>query len=206
MQYYPQKGDMLYYYGSEEVIWEGDESDVEFNSVGFMGTTIPVLSPHERIIKAQEGMDIKWDKLWEVSKDPDIKRGAVLSYSILLDMLLSIFWKDEGENRQSDSNNWQKIEKLIRSSRLYHLTPEQLAEKTGHSRSLIYDLCRNEIGSTPLQRLKDIRIEEARGLLKYTEMRVGEISDYLGYKRIHDFSREFKKEAGVSPREYRNIR
>ncbi len=202
-QYYPHKGDLLYYYGSEEVIWEGDDSEVDFYSVGFMGTGIPVLSPDERIIKAPDGMIKKWDKLWEVSKYPDVKKGTILSYSILLDLVLSVFWKEEGKKLQSDSNSWLKIEKLIRSGKLYHLSPDHLAEKAGLSRTSIYNLCRKEIGSTPVRRLKEIRIEEAKGLLKYTEMRIGEISDYLGYRRIHDFSREFKKESGVSAREYR---
>jgi len=202
-QYNPRKGDILYYYGSEEVIWEGDDSKVDFYSVGFIGSTIPVLSPDERIIKAPSGMEKKWEKLWEVSKDRDVKKGAVLSYSILLELLTSIFWKDEKQNEQPVSRNWQKIEKLVRSCRLYHVSPEQLAEKAGLSRTSLYNLCRKEIGTTPIQKLKDLRIEEAKGLLKYTEMRIGEISDFLGYKRIHDFSREFKKESGVSPREYR---
>jgi AraC-like DNA-binding protein len=202
-EYYPQKGNILYYYGSEEVIWEGNDSAVDFYSVGFIGTGIPVLSPDERIINTAAGMKDKWDSLWEISNNGNLNNRALLSYSILLDILASIFMNNKKQIIQTDSNNWQKIEKLIRSEGLYHISINQLSEKAGLSRSSIYCLCRNEVGSTPNQRIKDIRIEEAKGLLKYTQMRIGEISDYLGYKRIHDFSREFKKEAGISGREYR---
>jgi len=194
---------MLYYYGSEEVLWEGDESEVDFYSAGFMGTAIPVLSPEDRIIKAPIDIKNKWDKLWEASMNPDLNKGAVLSYSILLDILAPIFWKDEIQDLQKGSRTWQKIEKQIRSGKLYHITPEQLAEHVGYSRTSLYNLCRDEIGSTPIQHLKKIRTEEAKGLLKFTDMRIGEISDLLGYKRIHDFSREFKKVSGVSPKEFR---
>ncbi|MBF9017229.1 MULTISPECIES: AraC family transcriptional regulator [unclassified Oceanispirochaeta] len=203
--YYPQKGNTLYYYGGEEVIWEGNDSEVDFYSVGFTGTGIPVLSPDERIINTAAGTNEKWDNLWDISNNVDLNNGALLSYSILLDILASIFWNNKKQIVQTNSKNWQSIENMIRSEGLYHIPVEQLSEKAGLSRSSIYSLCRNEVGSTPNQRLKDIRIEEAKGLLKYSEMRIGEISDYLGYKRIHDFSREFRKESGISGREYRQM-
>ena len=50
-QYYPKKGDILYYYGSEQVVWIGDNSYVDFYSVGFTGTAVPVLSAEERIVR-----------------------------------------------------------------------------------------------------------------------------------------------------------
>lgn len=201
--YYPRSGDMLYYYGSEEVIWEGNESEVEFYSIGFMGMAIPVLSPDDRLIKTTFDIREKWDKLWSESSNPNAKKGIIKTYSILLDIISPIFWKKEDSATLRDSRNWQKVEKLIRSEKLYHVLPDDLAFKAGMSRTALYKLCRSEIGSTPVRRLKEIRIEEAKGLLKYTEMRVCEISSFLGFKRIHDFSREFKKETSISPSEYR---
>ena len=202
-QYYPQKGDMLYYYGNEDVLWEGDDSDVDFYSVGFMGTSIPVLSPENRIIKSPQDQKATWDKLWDASNSSHINKGSVMSYAILLEILAPVFWNEEKADTLKNSRKWQKIEKLIRSEKLYHISPEQLAEKVGHSRTSLYNIYRNDMGSTPLQRIKKIRMEEAKGLLKFTDMRVGEISDFLGYNRIHDFSREFKKETGFSPRDFR---
>ncbi|MGL1892880.1 MAG: AraC family transcriptional regulator [Spirochaetaceae bacterium] len=203
-EYYPKEGDMLYYYGSEEVIWESFETDIDFYSVGFTGSFIPVLSPDDRVIQATSDIRNKWEKLWKTSIESNKNSAYVLSYSILLDLISSIFWKQDGSAILPLSNKWLKIENHIRSEKLYHISPDQLAQKAGLSRSSLYSLCRKETGATPLKLLKDIRTEEAKGILKYTEMRIGEISDYLGFKRIHDFSREFKLMTGISPKKFRD--
>lgn len=203
-EYFPGPGDMLYYYGSEEVQWEGDDCEVDFYSVGFMGTAIPVLSPDERLIRTSEEIRRKWDRLWNESRNPDNMKSVIQTYSILLDIISPVFWNNTGNSVLFNSKKWQSIEKLIRSDKLYHISPDDLAGRTGMSRTALFDLCRREIGTTPIRRLKEIRIEEAKGLLKYTEMRIGEIAEFLGFSRIHDFSREFKNETSLSPREYRN--
>jgi AraC-like DNA-binding protein len=52
--------------------------------------------------------------------------------------------------------------------------------------------------------LQDTRFELARGLLKQEEFTISEISYMLGYSDLANFSRSFKRHAGVSPQEFRN--
>lgn len=64
-----------------------------------------------------------------------------------------------------------------------------------------------KLGSkSPLQFIHDRIMLEARRLLWYTEQDISEIAYDLGYSDIQSFSRFFKKNQLISPREYRNLR
>ena len=49
-------------------------------------------------------------------------------------------------------------------------------------------------------------MSEAKKLLRYSGMNVSEIAAYLGYPRVHEFSREFSKNSGSSPSSYKTDR
>lgn len=56
---------------------------------------------------------------------------------------------------------------------------------------------------SPLQTIQDRILLEARRLLTYTDMGVGDIAYEIGFDSVQTFSRFFKKKEGVSPVEYR---
>ncbi len=58
-------------------------------------------------------------------------------------------------------------------------------------------------GSNFVDYLKNIRISEAKRLLKETDMRINEISQAIGYDNEKHFMKMFKSTCGVSPSEYR---
>ena len=58
-------------------------------------------------------------------------------------------------------------------------------------------------GYTPLEYRAMKRMENAKSLLSGTDMSVSDISESLGFDDPLYFSRVFKKNTGISPREYR---
>lgn len=61
-------------------------------------------------------------------------------------------------------------------------------------------------GSTPMQFIVGIRINNAQMLLETTTYSINEISKIVGYDNQLYFSRLFHKWKGYSPREYRKLR
>ena len=61
-------------------------------------------------------------------------------------------------------------------------------------------------GSTPMQFIVGIRINNAQMLLETTTYSINEISQIVGYDKQLYFSRLFHKWKGYSPREYRKLR
>ena len=58
-------------------------------------------------------------------------------------------------------------------------------------------------GQTPLQYLLSLRISNAQNLLENTDYTIAEVAESVGYQNALYFSRLFRKQMGISPREYR---
>lgn len=62
-----------------------------------------------------------------------------------------------------------------------------------------------KVGTSPMQYLRRIRAEQAKLLLKTTDWKHYAIAREIGYKNEVTFSRFFKKQAGMTPKEYRRM-
>lgn len=75
----------------------------------------------------------------------------------------------------------------------------------GVSKHYLRHCFKEEVGLTPLEYLTDLRIQQAKCLLAQNSyMTIGEIALNCGFSDPYYFSRCFKKNTGVSPREFRN--
>jgi len=73
------------------------------------------------------------------------------------------------------------------------------------SRSHFSRKFRAKTGYSPVDYFIRLKIQKACELLETTDMKVGEISQFLGYQDQYYFSRIFKKIVGSSPTRYRGI-
>ncbi|GCE22521.1 helix-turn-helix domain-containing protein [Dictyobacter kobayashii] len=76
---------------------------------------------------------------------------------------------------------------------LLHVTPNHLS----HAIS-------NEIGRKAYDLIVDRVLLEAKKLLYYTDLSVGEIANYLGFEEATHFTRLFKRKLALTPLEYRH--
>lgn len=61
---------------------------------------------------------------------------------------------------------------------------------------------REIIGQSPMEYYMNLKIKEAKKLIREKNLSVSRISDLLGYSSVHNFSRAFKKSVGMSPTAY----
>ncbi len=80
---------------------------------------------------------------------------------------------------------------------------KDLARLAGLSVPHFYRRFRDATGATPLDWLRRERVNEAKRLLSESNDPVRVIAEELGYADQFYFSRDFKKLAGLSPRQYR---
>lgn len=84
------------------------------------------------------------------------------------------------------------------------LTLCEVAEKTYVSQWHLSKLLNRHTGQSFSDILNRVRIEHAKELLKEPSLRIGDISEEVGFLDLAHFSRVFKKQEGVSANEYRN--
>jgi len=79
-----------------------------------------------------------------------------------------------------------------------------MADRLHVSPRYLSDLLKQETGKTAIDHIHIFLISEAKNLLKGTDnATVGEIAYTLGFENLPYFSRLFKKEVGVSPKQYK---
>ena len=84
------------------------------------------------------------------------------------------------------------------------LTLCEIAEKTYVSQWHLSKLLNRHTGQSFSELLNRVRIEKARELLTDPALRIGDISEAVGFLDVAHFSRVFKKQMGISANEYRN--
>lgn len=85
------------------------------------------------------------------------------------------------------------------------ITLEEVCETTGFSVSYFSTLFKKETGEGFAKYLARTRIEEAKTLLRETNLPVAEICEQVGYSDRKHFTHTFHKIAGLNPAEYRKL-
>lgn len=83
---------------------------------------------------------------------------------------------------------------------------ERLAAQAGLSKFHFQRLFKAATGVTPSRYHMDLRINEARRLLRETKMSVVDVALEVGYANPSHFARLFRRETGLSPSDYRRQR
>lgn len=84
------------------------------------------------------------------------------------------------------------------------LTPVWVAEKLGMSKASLYRKFKEILDKTPGEFIRSIRLEHAAKLLRTTQLTVSEIMFRCGFSNKSYFYREFLRQYGYSPKDYRN--
>ena len=80
---------------------------------------------------------------------------------------------------------------------------EDAARECGLSLAQFRRLFKEKLGVTPVEYKNSLVMKKARSLLRSTDMTVAEIAASLGFDDIYSFSKFFKRNAGISPTEFR---
>ncbi len=156
-------------------------------------------------VESQERMQLI-DQLFQ-DIDKSAKNDCMLSEELGLNLLEQILIRC----REFDQNRPQapldarihRVCQFINDNLSKELTICELARVACMSSSRFSHLFRKQMGVPVRQWIEDQRISLARQLLVTTDLAVNQVAQYLGYQDALYFSRVFRKNLGLSPREFR---
>ncbi|NRA38728.1 MAG: AraC family transcriptional regulator [Planctomycetes bacterium] len=90
-----------------------------------------------------------------------------------------------------------------RARGMHNPAVDDIATAVGLSRGHLVRLFTNELGMSPAQCIRSIRLDHAANMLTRSNMTVQDISEECGFENQFHFSRAFKKAYTLSPRHYR---
>jgi len=120
----------------------------------------------------------------------------------LCNMLELAYIRTENDNEKEE----HLIDAVIRYIKKHHtqsIKLEDVCRQFACSRSYISHTFKKETGRTFKEYLTEIRIEDAKALLRYSGLSVTEIAFSVGMGNSNYFSGVFKRHVGVSPASYR---
>lgn len=82
------------------------------------------------------------------------------------------------------------------------ITIDELVKYSGSNKTTIASVFKNNFDMSVMEYFFSLKTDLAKKYLREGNYNISQISEILGYSSIHYFSRQFKKETGMSPTEY----
>src|SRR5260370_34640253 len=80
-----------------------------------------------------------------------------------------------------------------------HLSIWTLSKRVNLSPTRLRQLFKKNTGQSPMQYLRNLRMQRAEHLLRSTFLSIKEVSFFVGAKHVSHFVRDFKKKCGSTP-------
>ena len=129
-------------------------------------------------------------------------KHSVLARGYLLGLLASL---STGQGHSAYSGAVAQMVEYINLNWQQNISVASLAEKVNLSESRAAHLFSQTVGQSIHRYINSIKISNSKELLSDTEMSISEISSMVGYSDPLYFSRYFKSEVGVSPKNFRKM-
>ena len=211
-EYKLRQGDLLWYHENEFVEGICEHPVWRFYSVVFDAPSLPPPDFERRLSRPERGKAEKlfselfdaWTEKAPMERGP---RRALRAHAALSQLLLLHNLSPVTETRASPDHwlrsLWWNVENHVRQNlgRAYPL--EELAAIGKVSAATIHRASMLAVHLSPVRRIKLLRLEMGRGLLVYSHSSIAEIAEKIGFERINEFSRDFRKAFGIAPSELR---
>ena len=159
------------------------------------------------------------DSLYLVSSYPLTRRpnAPVGGEQVLLNYLenfLILLLRAENQKSQKSANNRKKagrntlakeICSYLREHIYDHVSLDELSARFHFGKVYLCDLFKENVGTTITAYHLDLKVGEAKRMLRESDASVAEISEALGFESPAYFSRRFKKQVGHPPQAFRRM-
>lgn len=156
-------------------------------------------------VKLEEAPDL-YNEIKSLNKYGDyLNEDRILGYGYNYDRgeLESKIEDKSVEERKKYSEAVEQSLKIIQRDYDKNISLEEITKEVAVSKNYFCYIFKKEVGVSLWSYLTQVRLEEARKLLRETDMKTYEIAFKVGYDNPSYFSKIFKRVLGVTPNEYR---
>lgn len=95
-----------------------------------------------------------------------------------------------------------RIQAVLERKRFGPMKLEELTQELGYGKTYLSGIFKKVYGESIMERHAQLRLQEAKYLLREENMTVAEVADQLGFSTPQYFSRFFSQQEGMSPSKY----
>ncbi|WP_338552880.1 AraC family transcriptional regulator [Paenibacillus sp. KS-LC4] len=196
-----------------------DEARGRWQSIGIASGEQLIVPQREQLLQGlhpvsaiggSDRMELK--KLFPIMRKRFIEGGATSELelkAIALQLLVLFLRNQSGQKRQEgqQAKAWAPIQQCIDFIQQHYADPEldndRISEQSGLSPGYLSSLFKEQTGVTLHKYLTYVRMEHAKKRIMAGKETLTEIATGSGLSSIHHFSRIFKREAGLTPSQFK---
>lgn len=149
------------------------------------------------------------DSIFSISSSEDYLRDMKINeqLSSLLTIIMEMSWVPEAQMKRGSGREYslQDIKTYLDENWQKKIVLDELAEMFFINKYYLARLFKNQYGSSILNYIMDLRITQAKKMLRFTDYQIDLIGRECGFEDANYFTRMFKKVEGSSPSEYRKL-
>lgn len=161
------------------------------------------------VFKSQnfQAIDTCLSTLFKIASRDSYIRDMLINQTLaeLLSFIMQESWHPENKKKSGKSETIAQVKHYIEEHYFEKITLDKLADKYYINKFYLTRLFRNRYATTINEYLSEVRINEAKRLLRFTDLSIEEIGEKIGIADSNYLSRLFSKIEGVSPSEYRKL-
>lgn len=187
-------GAMVWYHEDEWVEGRVLRAPWIYYSVNFSAPTLSPPDFAQRVRAGHAALAQPFEKLLAAWRQPTSAPRSHRCHAYLLQLLAALADASPVHTpAPSTGKLWWEIEAWARQRLDRPCTLDELCHTFHRSANTVARACRDAVGLAPMKRLKQIRLSLARGLVQHSDLNMTEIAQRIGYVRVHEFSRDYRK-------------
>jgi len=189
--------------GLESVFWQRYVQPVLSNTGLKFIALNPDIQWHKKALECIEGA---WEACAAELPGYELSVRSLLSQLSLL--LVSHCPAEHGRPDEKALRSSERIKLMlqyIQENYREPLTAASIAKSAAVSESECLRCFREMLNTTPIQYVRQFRVQRAAELLKTTDLKVAEIGAACGFQEMSYFSKIFRQTYGCTPKEYRQL-
>lgn len=199
-------GTVVWYYENEPVRGEIQRAPWRFITINFHAPSIAPPPDDQRVFRAGRttlALGRRLLRLWRDRSLPPLEH-QLRCHRALIELLQDVLPRAGYQPpAQPNARVWWRIEKQLRTRLEQPINLDGIRRLGGLSLRTTTRACKAATGVPPMRRLKDLRLSFARGLVQHSDLPITEIAFRVGYARSQEFSRDYHRRFGLTPREDR---
>ncbi|WP_334077812.1 AraC family transcriptional regulator [Paenibacillus sanfengchensis] len=201
-------GEVTYYLADGEHPWKyvwvgfhGTQAEAYLHEAG-LTVESPILNRFDPELVEKQILQMHESKGMERGRD--LRRTALL-YSLFSHMAEANPEPSSVPGRKNRQDQYvQKVTDFIETNYANKISISQIADYVGLDRSYLCAVFKARMGASVQEHLIRYRINKACSLMSNRLLTIGDIARSVGYEDPLLFSKMFKKEKGLSPKQYRS--
>lgn len=200
-------GEVLWCHESEQPTLVVRQAPWVFYAISFVAPSLPppdfahrrLRLPRRQLLAEFATLLAEWR---DISVSPLVR--AMRVQGTLLHLLSELVTPAQQDIRfDRETALWWTVEAVIRKDLRREFDINSMCAIGRCSRATVTRSCQRAVGLSPLRRLKQLRLNQAHGLVILSDLTISEIANRVGYPRVHELSRDYHKHFGVTPTEHR---